>query len=75
MIIPPDHLSAEALTNLVQEYCLRDWGLNETEAPLSERQHQVLQALHRGELVILYSELHETAQLVERSRLTMSEEH
>lgn len=75
MIIPPDYLSPEALENLIQEYCLRDWGINETEAPLQERQDQVRRALTRGELVILYSELHETAQLVDRSQLTMSGEY
>lgn len=64
MIIPPEHLSQEAIDNLIAEYCLRDWGLNETEAPLSQRQEQVRAALLEGKLLILYSEAHESAQLV-----------
>ncbi|MDX1451738.1 MAG: YheU family protein [Oleiphilaceae bacterium] len=74
MIIPQEYLSKDAIDNLIQEYCLRDWGLNESEAPLREREEAVRRALERGELVILYSELHETAQLIDRRDITTSEE-
>ncbi|TNC80971.1 MAG: hypothetical protein C9356_11530 [Oleiphilus sp.] len=64
MIIPVHSLSDEALENLIKEYCLRDWGLNETEFPLAARIEQVRQAVSQGRLVVLYSEHFETAQLV-----------
>ena len=72
MIINPDQISSEALENLISEYCLRDWGLNEIESPLEQRQQQVKKALDKGELVILYSEYHESAQLSAASDLKLS---
>ncbi len=74
VIIPSDYLSKEALDNLIQEYCLRDWGLNESEAPLQERETHVRRALQQGDLVILYSELHESAQLIDRRELPAQQE-
>ena len=64
MIIPLDQLSTEAIDNLIAEYCLRDWGLNEVEAPLEQRKAQIRQALSSGKLLVLYSEAHESAQLI-----------
>jgi len=64
MIIPYDLLSADALDNLIAEYCLRDWGLNDTETPLDERKHSVRQALLRGDLLVFFSEEDETARLI-----------
>ena len=61
MIIPYDALSAEALNNLISEYCLRDWGLNETSSPLSERETFVRQALKTKQLIVVYSEHEESA--------------
>jgi uncharacterized protein len=73
MIIPAEALSDEARENLVKEYCLRDWGLNETEQPLAERMQAVQVALSQGLLVVLYSEAHESAQLVAKAELTIDE--
>lgn len=73
MLIPIEQLSSEALDNLIAEYCLRDWGLNETESPLEQRKLQVKQAIHAGELVVLYSEAFETAQLVAANQIEFSE--
>jgi uncharacterized protein YheU (UPF0270 family) len=64
MIIDPEQLSEEATNNLVDEYCLRDWGLNECEEPLEHRRQQVKAALTNGQLVIIYSQHLETAQIV-----------
>lgn len=69
MIIPHQQLSTEALDNLIKEYCLRDWGLNETEAPLESRYAQVRQAVQQGLLVVLYSEHFETASLIPRDQI------
>lgn len=69
MIIPTEQLSDAALDNLIKEYCLRDWGLNDSETPLEGRYKQVRHALQKGLLVVLYSELHETAALVPKDQL------
>ena len=73
MIIPSDQLSEAAIANLIAEYCLRDWGLNDCEAPLAARHLQVRQALQRGQLVVLYSQHYETAQLVSVDQLQLSQ--
>ena len=65
MIIPYEQLSEEALNNLIDEYCMRDWGLNETEEPLESRRSQVSKALKAGQLVVLYSELNQSASLAQ----------
>lgn len=64
MIVPPDALSPEALDGLIKEYCLRDWGLNETEQVLEQRKTQVEKALRDGELIVWYSEHEESAHLL-----------
>ncbi len=74
MIIPYEALSIEALNNLIQEYCLRDWGLNETESPLEERRNLVMNALKTGELVIIFSEQDECAYIKAVAELNMEPE-
>lgn len=71
MIIDPSYLSAEALDSLVNEYCLRDWGLNDIEAPLEDRKAQVRLALNQGRLVIQYSEEEESAHITSAESLGM----
>lgn len=72
MLIPIDQLSTEAIDNLIVEYCLRDWGLNEVEAPLEQRKEQVKRALQAGQLLVLYSEAHETAQLIPKDQINFT---
>lgn len=72
MIIDPSYLSDDALDNLVSEYCLRDWGLNETEAPLETRKAQVQLALQQKKLVIQYSEEEESAHITSADSLGLS---
>ena len=67
MIIDPKKLSNEAVNNLVDEYCLRDWGLNESEEPFENKQQQVKTALMSGLLVIIYSQHLEPAQIIAAS--------
>ncbi|UZE96003.1 YheU family protein [Alkalimarinus alittae] len=69
MIIPHDQLSEDALNNLIDEYCMRDWGLNETEEPLESRRRQVAQALKSGKLVVLYSDYNQSAALTQADLL------
>jgi len=73
MIIPIEHLSEDAIENLAKEYCLRDWGLNEVESPLESRITTVCQAIQQGKLVVLYSEHHETAQLISADEIKLTE--
>lgn len=69
MIIPHDQLSEDALNNLIDEYCMRDWGLNETEEPLESRRKQVIQAIKSGQLVVLYSDYNQSAALAQADQL------
>tara|TARA_R110002072_G_scaffold47597_3_gene130783 strand:- start:9473 stop:9694 length:222 start_codon:yes stop_codon:yes gene_type:complete len=71
VIIPYDALSTEALNSLVSEYCLRDWGLNETTSPLEEREAQVRQALKTKQLLVVYSEDEESAFIKPAADLNM----
>lgn len=71
MIIPTDQLSPEALEGLIEEYCTREHGLNETESPLAERKAFVRELVRRGEVVVLYTpnNPNQVAALVRRDRL------
>lgn len=71
MLIPYEALSSEALDNLIKDYCLRDWGLNETESPWHERKAQVMSALKNKQLLIVYSEDEETAHIKSAAELNM----
>lgn len=72
MIIPTDQLSPEALDGLIEEYCIREHGLNETESPLSERKAQIRDLVRRGEVVVLYTpnNPNQVAALVRRDTLS-----
>jgi len=63
MIIAPHRLSEEALKSLIDEYCLRDWGLNDTENPMETRRKETKAALDNGKLIILYSKHFKTAKI------------
>jgi uncharacterized protein YheU (UPF0270 family) len=61
MIIPWQDLPAATLDNLIESFVLRegtDYG--EESFSLAEKVAQVRQQLERGDVVILYSELHES---------------
>ena len=65
MIIPFNELEPETLTNIIKEFILRegtDYGLE--EASLTEKIEQVKQQLHNGEAVLVFSELHETVNIM-----------
>jgi len=71
MIIQANQISTQALDNLISEYCLRDWGLNDIESPLEARKQQVKTALDQGTLVILFSEHEECAHITSAAELNM----
>lgn len=65
MIIPYTDIEQETLNNLIEYYVLRegtDYG--EQEISLAEKVAAVQRQLKNGEVVIVYSELHETINLM-----------
>jgi uncharacterized protein YheU (UPF0270 family) len=65
MIIPYTDLAEDTLNNLIEYYVLRegtDYG--EQEVTLMEKVAAVKRQLKSGEVVIVYSELHETVNLM-----------
>ncbi|MBT0722163.1 YheU family protein [Tatumella sp. TA1] len=64
MIIPWQELPTETLQNLIESFVLQegtDYG--EQERTLDEKVADVTQQLHRGDVVIVWSELHESVSL------------
>ncbi|GAB60014.1 YheU family protein [Rheinheimera nanhaiensis] len=65
MIIPYADLADDTLNNLIEYYVLRegtDYG--EQEVTLMEKVAAVKRQLKNGEVVLVYSELHETVNLM-----------
>ncbi|MBU1310122.1 MAG: YheU family protein [Gammaproteobacteria bacterium] len=65
MIIPYTDITDDTLNNLIEYYVLRegtDYG--EQEVALAEKVAAVKRQLKNGEVVIVYSELHETVNLM-----------
>ncbi|MEX2475222.1 hypothetical protein [Marinobacter sp.] len=55
-------LSDDQLDGLVDEYCTRYHGLNDTEQPMAERS-RVMAAVKRGDLVVWFDPVENTAGL------------
>lgn len=74
MIIPIDALDQDTLYNLIESFVLRegtDYG-NE-EASLEEKVAQVKLQLKEGSVVIVYSELHETVNILPAGQVAEGE--
>lgn len=70
MIIPIEELEPETLAAIAESFVLRegtDYGAD--EVPLPEKVEQVLAQLRSGEAVLLYSELHETVDIVPKDQI------
>ncbi len=70
MIIPHTELDTETLNSLVQSFILRegtDYGNNEVS--LDVKTKQILEQIYAKKIIIVYSELHETCDLVPANRL------
>lgn len=68
MKIPVDALDPDTLYAIAESFVLRegtDYG--EIEASLKEKTAQVIQQLRDGEAILLYSELHETVDVVSKA--------
>lgn len=61
-IVDRDLLSEDQLLGLAEEYCTRYHGLNDTENPMEERS-RVLAAVTRGDLVVWFDPVENTASL------------
>lgn len=69
MIIPYTDIAEDTLINLIEYYVLRegtDYG--EQEVVLAEKVAAVKRQLKSGEVVIVYSELHETVNLMPKQQ-------
>jgi len=65
MIIPWQQVPAETLDNLLQEYASRDGtDYGWVEMSLASKVQQLKTQLRQGTVVIVYSELHETVNLM-----------
>lgn len=67
LVVPPESLSREALIGLVDAFVLRegtDYG--HEEPSLDQKRGEVLAQIARGEVVIVFDEATEEAELVER---------
>jgi len=67
MIIPFDTIDEETLQSLVESFVLRegtDYG--EVEIGLQEKVEQIVEQLRSGDIVIEYSEEHESVNIIEK---------
>ena len=75
MIIPYTDIAEDTLNNLIEYYVLRegtDYG--EHEVTMAEKVAAVKRQLKSGETVIVYSELHESINLMPK-QLFLQQEH
>lgn len=74
MIIEIDQISNEALDNIITEYILRegtDYG--EFECSLDEKKQQIKAQLASKQIVLVYSELHETINILPFEQFNLHE--
>jgi uncharacterized protein YheU (UPF0270 family) len=70
MIIPIADLSKETLHNIIQGFVLREGTeYGEVDVSLDDKVHQVLAQLTTGEVLLVYSELHETVNIIPKKQL------
>lgn len=76
MIIPISELEADTLHSIVESFVLRegtDYG--EIEASFADKVEQVIAQLKAGEVVLVYSELHETVDIKPKDALLTDDSH
>lgn len=70
MIIPHQQVASDTLNNLIEYYVLRegtDYG--DEEVSLADKVQHVMRQLETGDVVIVFSELHETINLMPKQQL------
>ncbi len=69
LVIPQDQLSADTLDALIEAFVLREGTeYGEQDISLSDKVAQVKLQLEADQLVILYSELHESVDIITRQQ-------
>lgn len=69
MIIPWQELDADTLTNLIEQFVLQEGTeYGEQDVPLDVKVDAVKIQLQQGKVVIVYSELHESVNIVLKDR-------
>ncbi|MGC6389084.1 YheU family protein [Ewingella sp. S1.OA.A_B6] len=75
MIIPWQELDTEILTSVIEAFVLRegtDYG--EQERSLEQKVEDVRRQLKSGDILLVWSELHETLNIMPRSQFRAGEE-
>lgn len=70
MIIPYKQIDKNTLTTLIEHFVLRegtDYGA--VEMSMAEKVQMVMRQLESGDIVIVYSELHESVNIVPKTEL------
>ena len=71
MIIPLNQVNPETLLSIIEAFVLRegtDYG--DVECSLEQKVAQVLQQLESGQALLVYSELHESVDILPRDQLS-----
>ncbi len=73
MIIPIDQLSQDTLTAIIKEFILRE-GTDYGAVDVSEAEKiiQIQQQLQLGSAVLVYSELHESVNILPKDQFTQN---
>ena len=70
MIIPIADLTEETLLNIIEGFVLREGTeYGEADVSLEEKVQQVLAQLKLSEVLLVYSELHETVNIIPKQQL------
>jgi uncharacterized protein YheU (UPF0270 family) len=70
MIIPIADLSEETLLNIIEGFVLREGTeYGEADVSLEDKVQQVLAQLTSGDVLLVYSELHETVNIIPKQQL------
>ena len=76
MIIPISELEADTLHSIAESFVLRegtDYG--EIEASFADKVEQVIAQLKAGDVMLVYSELHETVDIKPKDALQADDGH
>ena len=70
MIVPIADLTEETLLNIIEGFVLREGTeYGEADVSLKEKVQQVLAQLTLGDVLLVYSELHETVNIIPKQQL------
>jgi len=76
MIIPIQEVSHETLLNIIEGFVLQEGTeYGEHDVSLADKVTAVLAQLKSGEAYLVYSELHETVNIVPKNQLQQEAEH